>query len=78
MKTAISIPDPIFEAAENLAARLGMSRSELYGNAINDYLKNNRYQNVTKILDEVYGANDSSVENEIHSMQIQSLPKDVW
>lgn len=30
MKTAISIPDPIFEAAEGFARRLGMSRSELY------------------------------------------------
>ncbi|HEX9737109.1 MAG TPA: ChpI protein, partial [Thermoanaerobaculia bacterium] len=31
MKTAISLPDPLFEAAEALAARLSMSRSQLYG-----------------------------------------------
>jgi metal-responsive CopG/Arc/MetJ family transcriptional regulator len=29
MKTAISIPDPLFEATEQLARRLGKSRSQL-------------------------------------------------
>jgi metal-responsive CopG/Arc/MetJ family transcriptional regulator len=29
MKTAISIPDDVFEQVEETAARLGMSRSEL-------------------------------------------------
>ncbi|MEM6753148.1 MAG: ChpI protein, partial [Cyanobacteria bacterium P01_C01_bin.38] len=33
MKTAISIPDPLFEAAEQFAKRLGLSRSELYAMA---------------------------------------------
>jgi len=78
MKTAISIPDPIFEAAETLATRLGMSRSELYGKAVNDYIKSHKYHDVTKILDEVYGEGDAGIENEIHSMQIRSLPKEDW
>ena len=30
MKTAISIPDEVFVAAEGLAERLGVSRSQLY------------------------------------------------
>ena len=34
MKTAISIPDPIFQAAEEAAARLSMSRSQLYTKAV--------------------------------------------
>jgi hypothetical protein len=29
MRTAISIPDALFDAAEELAGRLGMSRSQL-------------------------------------------------
>jgi predicted DNA-binding protein len=36
MKTAISLPDEVFESAEQLAKRLGKSRSELYALAIND------------------------------------------
>ncbi len=34
MKTAISIPDEIFEQAERLAKTRGWSRSELYANAV--------------------------------------------
>jgi hypothetical protein len=34
MKTAISIPDAIFEQAEELAQKQGLSRSELYTKAI--------------------------------------------
>src|SRR5688572_2300207 len=34
MKTAISLPDALFEAAELLAGRLGVSRSRLYANAL--------------------------------------------
>ena len=39
MKTAISIPDEIFLAAEQLAKRIGSSRSELYATALAAYLK---------------------------------------
>ena len=45
MKTAISLPDSVFEQAESLAKRLGLSRSELYAKAIQAYLqKYNREQ----------------------------------
>jgi len=39
MKTAISIPDQIFQQAEFLANELGMSRSELYSKAIEAFIK---------------------------------------
>jgi len=38
MKTAISIPDEVFQKAEKLARRLKKSRSQLYQDAIGDYL----------------------------------------
>lgn len=41
MKTAVSIPDPIFEAAEAMSKRLGLSRSELYARALQAYFKGN-------------------------------------
>lgn len=34
MKTAVSIPDPLFEAAERLARRRGVRRSQLYVEAL--------------------------------------------
>ena len=55
MKTAISIPDPLFEAAERMAHRLAVSRSELYARAMADYLERHKYQNVTKALNKVHG-----------------------
>ena len=39
MKTDISLPDQIFEEAEALAQQLGMSRSELYTEALKAYLR---------------------------------------
>lgn len=78
MKTAISIPDSIFQAAENLAQRLGLSRSELYVKAMNDYLKSHKNQDVTKILNEIYGSVDSSIGEDDFSMQIRSIPKENW
>lgn len=78
MKTAISIPDSVFQAAENLARRLGFSRSELYVKAVNEYINTHKYQSVTKILNEVYSSIDSDMEDDISSMQFRSIPKDNW
>jgi len=63
MKTAISIPDPIFQAAEGLAHRLGISRSELYAEAIAEYMKPYENRNVTKILINHYGLKVHSLED---------------
>lgn len=38
MKTAISLPDSLFERAERLAESLGKSRSELYRDALAEYM----------------------------------------
>jgi metal-responsive CopG/Arc/MetJ family transcriptional regulator len=38
MKTAVSIPDDLFRRADDLAAQLGKNRSELYREALADYL----------------------------------------
>jgi metal-responsive CopG/Arc/MetJ family transcriptional regulator len=38
MKTAVSIPDDLFRRADKLAAELGKNRSELYREALADYI----------------------------------------
>ena len=80
MKTAISIPDPIFEAAEKLARRLGMSRSQLYSKAIDAWIEKYRFSGVTEQLNAVYDANPEAgrLEQEIEELQSQSLSKDDW
>lgn len=42
MKTAISIPDDLFEAAERLREQTGASRSALYAEAIRAHLERGR------------------------------------
>ncbi len=78
MKTAISIPDPIFQAAENMAKRLGMSRSELFTVAMSKYMKETKYQNVTESLNKIYSQNINNLDTELLSMQLESLPKEEW
>lgn len=78
MKTAISIPDQVFESAEKLAERLGQSRSQLYTQALTSYLEKHRGDQVTKKLNELYETVPSSLEPGLQSLQTTSLPKDKW
>lgn len=48
MKTAISIPDELFHEVENRARRLGISSSEFFTRAVNEYLKATVMPNVTE------------------------------
>ena len=78
MKTAISIPDHVFDEAEKLAQRLGMSRSELYANAVSEYVRGHRGEEVTKRLDEVYQKESSRLDPASRTLQFASLQKDEW
>ena len=78
MKTAISIPDRVFDEAEQAAKRLGMSRRELYATAVNEYLKKHRTQDVTKKLDEVYEKEPSALHAVLSGMQSASLETKDW
>ena len=62
MKTAILIPDFVFEEAEVLANRLGMSRSELYAKAVRSYLGEHRCEGVTEALNRVYASTSSGLD----------------
>lgn len=53
MKTAISIPDDLFEDAERLARTLKKSRSRLYGDAVREYVARHAADEVTEALDQV-------------------------
>ena len=78
MKTAVSIPDSVFHSAEALAARLGMSRSELYSNAVREYMKTHGRDKVTEALNEVYADEPSEMDPVVAQMQWRSIPKEDW
>jgi metal-responsive CopG/Arc/MetJ family transcriptional regulator len=72
VKTAISIPDAVFEEAERLAKRRGWSRSELYSNAVAEYVKGERFLGVRERLDAVYGADPDSSDLDPVTEQAQA------
>ena len=80
MKTAISIPDEIFEKAERTAKKLGVSRSELYAKAIRDFVERYRRENLTEKLNEIYFTDESISELDpyLMALQTQSLKREDW
>ncbi len=78
MKTVVSMPDDLFRLAEAAARRLRVSRSELYANALTDYLKRQQHDAITERLNEVYVRNPTKLDPELHRAQVKSLEKDTW
>ena len=78
MKTAISIPDPIFSAAERLAKRLRVSRSKLYAAAMAKFIEAHKSEGVTVALNKVYAMERSSVDKALAAIQAASVPREKW
>ena len=53
MKTAVSIPDDVFEKTERLVRRLRKSRSEVYSLALTEYVARHAPEYVTEAYDQV-------------------------
>lgn len=77
MKTAISIPDRVFRSAEQLAARLGVSRSQLYSKALAALVDKHRDDLITSRLNEIYGPGreNSSLDREAALLQHRTLAR---
>jgi metal-responsive CopG/Arc/MetJ family transcriptional regulator len=53
MKTAVSIPDDVFEGAERLARRTRKSRSQLFSDALREYVARHAADEVTEAMNRV-------------------------
>jgi len=69
VKTAVSIPTPLFQQAERRARKLGVSRSELYARALERLLRQEPDQDVTKALEAVYREQNSSLDRHLAAAQ---------
>ena len=78
MKVAISLPDPVFDAAEMLAQELSMSRSQLYAQALSEFLQARSASAVTAKLNEVYGREGGSVDPALMRAQLGTLVHEAW
>ena len=78
MKTAISIPDEIFKRADRLARRLGISRSQLYSHAVEDYVKKRRPESITKAMNRVVDEVGPSDGDFVSSAAYEVLRRTEW
>jgi antitoxin MazE6 len=78
MKIALSIPDELFESAEALGKRLGLSRSRLYATALEDFVAKHHARKVTERLNSVYASQNSRVDRATRRLQARSLKKSPW
>ena len=73
MKTAVSIPDPVFRAADQMARRLKVTRSELYARALMKMLESEDDASITARLNEIYSTEPSSMDPVLKELQRRSL-----
>ena len=78
VKTAISIPDPLFRTADRLAKRLRIPRSRLYAQAIERYVADFQDHGVTARLNEVYADSSSDLDADLAAMQAVAISSDRW
>lgn len=78
MKTAISLPDPLFEATNALAERLGIPRSQVVAQALREYLEQQQQQYLTESLNQVYAEVDSTLTVKDLRLQQASLESEDW
>ena len=78
MKTAISIPDSLFKAAERAAKREKVSRSRLYAKALASYLKSQQDEAIKEALDAVYSDENSELDPDLAAAAYDILGKEKW
>lgn len=78
MKVAISVPDPVFQAAERLANERGIPRSQLFAEALEEYLAQHASEAITAQLDRVYDSEKSELDEAFIRAQSAVLKDETW
>ncbi|NOY43205.1 MAG: hypothetical protein GXP26_15400 [Planctomycetes bacterium] len=78
MKTAVSIPDEVFEEAERLASRLQTSRSQLYAKALAEFVARHDDDRITAAMDQVVEEVGNEVDDFTREAARQTLQQVEW
>ena len=79
METSITLPNPLYEETEKLARSLGVSRDELYAQALKMLIEEKAGAEITVRLDQVLRtAEDQGLDPVLMKLQLASLPKEEW
>ena len=78
MKTAISIPDRLFNAAERAAKRQKVSRSRFYARAVEAYLKTQQAKGAKEALNAVYASEPCEPDPFLAAAAYHIFSKENW
>jgi len=78
MKTAVSIPDDVFEDAERLASRLQTSRSQLYARALSEFVARHDDDQVTSAMNQVVEDVGEDIDDFTRVAGLQTLWRVKW
>jgi metal-responsive CopG/Arc/MetJ family transcriptional regulator len=78
MKTAVSIPDDVFADAERLARRTKKSRSQLFSEAVKEYVARHATDEVTDAMDQVCAELDHPADPFVSSAAHRVLKRSEW
>ena len=78
MKTAISIPDDVFAEAEALTRRLQKSRSQLYTEAVREYIARHDSDATTEAMNRICDSIDQPIDEALSAAGIRLLQQVEW
>jgi len=78
MKTAISIPDKLYAEAERLSRRRKKSRSQLYAEAVAEYLARHDPEAVTEAMNRVCESIDTRPDPAVSAAARRTLESVEW
>jgi predicted transcriptional regulator len=78
MKPAVSIPDQVFEQAEQLARRTRKSRSQLFSDALREYVARHAPDEVTAAMDRVWAELGDAQDEFLSSAARRALKRCEW
>jgi len=78
VKTNILIPEPISQAAEQLARQMGITLDEFYTTVVTEYVVAHQKQTITESLNRIYETETSRIDPAIAQMQNKTLRSETW
>ena len=78
MKVAVSVPDPVFLAAEGVSRRMRMSRSRLYATAVEAFVRQHSEEDVTEQLNKVYAKTSSKLDPALEAASLAVVRRETW
>lgn len=78
MKTAVSIPDEVFDKVERLARRARRSRSEVFSAALREYVARHTPDEVTEAMDRVCAVVNDEPDGFVNAAARRALERIEW